>query len=189
MKLLEQTIMEKGIILPGNVLQVKNFLSEMVDPKLLEKMADEWYKLFSNVKVDKVVTIESSGIALALFVAKKFGCELVVVRKGDSLKNNAYSASVFSNTKDKDYTISVDKSFIKEDENILIIDDILANGSICDALISIIKYAKAKVSGIGFAIEKAFLDGGKRLRDNGYNVQSLAIIKKLDYNNKCIDFI
>lgn len=189
MKLLEDTIIEKGIILPGNVLKVNNFLTEMIDPVLLEKMADEWYTLFKNSKIDKVVTIESSGIAIALFVAKKFKCDLIVAKKAGSLNNNSYTASVFSNTRDKDFTISIDKSFIKEDENILIIDDILANGSACDALISIIKYAKANVAGIGFAIEKSFLDGGNKLRANGYNVQSLAIIKNLDYNTKCIDFI
>lgn len=188
MKLLENTIIEKGIILPGDVLKVNSFLNEKIDPILLEKMADEWYEIFKSVKVDKVATIESSGIALALLVALKFKCELVVAKKGETSNNNSYTASVFSNTRDKDFTVSVDKSFIKEDENVLIIDDILANGSGCEALISIIKYAKANVSGIGVAIEKESQGGGKKLRDLGYKVESLAIIEKMDYNNHRIIF-
>ena len=170
MKILEEAIVEKGIILSDDVFKVNTFLSEKIDPILLDKMADEWHRLFKDTKVDKVVTIESSGIAFGLLVALKFKCELVVAKKADSLNNNSYTASVFSNTRDKDFTISIDKSFIKEDENILIIDDILANGSACDALISIIKYAKANVAGIGFAIEKGFLDGGKKLREHGYSI-------------------
>lgn len=188
MKLLEDTIVEKGIFLPNNVLKVNNFLNEKIDPLLLEKMADEWYRLFKDCKVDKVATIESSGIALAVFVAAKFKCELVIAKKLDSMDNDSYTASVFSNTKDKDFTISIDKSFIKEDENILVIDDILAGGSACDAIISIIKYAKANVVGFGFAIEKGFLDGGAKLREHGYKVESLAIIEKMDYNNHRIIF-
>lgn len=188
MKLLEDAIIEKGTILPGDVLKVNAFLNEKVDTELVEKMADEWYKLFKDTKVDKVATIESSGIALALLVALKFKCELVVAKKGDSTNNDYFTASVFSNTKDKDFTISVQKGFIREDENILIIDDFLANGSACEALISIIKYAKANVVGIGVAIEKEFQDGGKKLRKHGYRVESLATIQKMEYNNHVIVF-
>ena len=189
MKLLEDAIREKGIILPGDVLKVNSFLNHKIDPVIVDAMADEWYRLFKDEHIDKIVTIESSGIALAFMTAIKFKCEVVVAKKEQSSTlKDSMTAQVFSYTKEKDFTISIEKGFIKEDENILIIDDFLANGSACEALISIIKYAKANVKGIGIAIEKLYQNGGNKIRNQGYRIESLAIIEKMDYNTKCIKF-
>ncbi len=189
MKLLEDEIRERGQILPGNVLKVNSFLNHKIDPILLDKMADEWYEKFKDEGINKVVTIESSGIAMAILVALKFKCELVFAKKGkSSTLGNVMTASVYSFTKSKDVLISIENGFIKEDENILIIDDFLANGSACNGLISIIKHAKANIKGIGIAVEKGFQEGGQSLRAQGYRVESLAIIKKMDYNTNTIVF-
>ncbi len=189
MKLLEDEIRERGEILPGNVLKVNSFLNHKIDPILLDKMADEWYEKFKNDDINKVVTIESSGIAMAILVALKFKCELVFAKKGkSSTLGNVMTASVYSYTKNKDVLISIENGFIREDENILIIDDFLANGSACNGLISIIKHANANIKGIGIAVEKGFQEGGKLLRSQGYKVESLAIIEKMDYNTNTIVF-
>lgn len=189
MKLLEEEIRKRCKILPGNVLKVNSFLNHKIDPILLDKMADEWYEKFKNDNITKIVTIEASGIAMAILVALKFKCELVFAKKGDVVTlGDVLTASVYSFTKKKDFTISIEKGFIKEDDNVLIIDDFLANGSACEALISIIKYAKANVKGIGIAIEKGFQDGGKKLRSQGYKVESLAIVKSMDSIEQTIEF-
>lgn len=189
MKLLEEEIRLRGQILPGNVLKVNSFLNHKIDPMLLEKMAEEWYQLFKNDNINKVVTIESSGIAMAILVALKFKCELVFAKKGkSSTLGNVLTASVYSYTKSKEVLISIERGYIKEDDNVLIIDDFLANGSAAEGLISIIQYAKANVKGIGIAIEKGFQDGGQKLRSQGYRVESLAIIDKMDYDTQTIEF-
>ncbi len=189
MKLLEEEIRSRGQILPGNVLKVNSFLNHKIDPMLLEKMAEEWYQLFKNDNINKVVTIESSGIAMAILVALKFKCELVFAKKGkSSTLGNVLTASVYSYTKSKEVLISIERGYIKEDDNVLIIDDFLANGSAAEGLISIIQYAKANVKGIGIAIEKGFQDGGQKLRSQGYRVESLAIIDKMDYDTQTIEF-
>jgi xanthine phosphoribosyltransferase len=189
MKLLEEEIRKRGQILPGNVLKVNSFLNHKIDPMLLEAMAEEWYQKFKNENITKVVTVESSGIAMAILVALKFKCELVFAKKGKaSTLGNVMTASIYSYTKSVDVLISIENGYIKEDDNVLIIDDFLANGSAVAGLISIIKYAKANVKGIGIAIEKGFQDGGKQLRKQGYRVESLAIIKEMDYNNNAIIF-
>lgn len=189
MRLLEEEIKNRGQILPGNVLKVNSFLNHKIDPMLLDKMAEEWYQKFKDCKINKIVTIESSGIAMAILVALKFKCELVFAKKGkSSTLGNVMTASVYSFTKSKDVLISIENGFIREDDNVLIIDDFLANGSACEGLISIIKYAKANVVGIGIAIEKGFQDGGQKLRSQGYKVESLAIIEKMDYNTNKIEF-
>ncbi len=190
MKLLEEEIRKRGQILPGNVLKVNSFLNHKIDPMLLEAMAEEWYQKFKNEDINKVVTIESSGIAMAILVALKFKCELVFAKKGkSSTLGNVMTASVYSFTKEKDVLISIENGYIREDDNVLIIDDFLANGSACNGLISIIKYAKANVKGIGIAIEKGFQDGGKLLRSQGYKVESLAIIKSMNADSGTIEFM
>lgn len=189
MKLLEEEIRKRGKILPGNVLKVNSFLNHKIDPVLLDKMADEWYEKFKNDNITKVVTIESSGIAMAILVALKFKCELVFAKKGkSSTLGNVMTASIYSYTKEKEVLISIENGYIKEDDNVLIIDDFLANGSAALGLISIIKYAKANLKGIGIAIEKGFQDGGKKLRADGYRIESLAIIKSMDYTTGTIEF-
>ncbi len=190
MKLLEEEIRKRGQILPGNVLKVNSFLNHKIDPMLLEAMAEGWYQKFKNEDINKVVTIESSGIAMAILVALKFKCELVFAKKGkSSTLGNVMTASVYSFTKEKDVLISIENGYIREDDNVLIIDDFLANGSACNGLISIIKYAKANVKGIGIAIEKGFQDGGKLLRSQGYKVESLAIIKSMNADSGTIEFM
>ena len=189
MKLLEEAIKSRGQILPGNVLKVNSFLNHKIDPMLLDQMAEEWYQKFKNEGINKVVTIESSGIAMAILVALKFKCELVFAKKGkSSTLGNVLTASVYSYTKSKDVLISIEKGYIKEDDNVLIIDDFLANDSAAEGLISIINYAKANVKGIGIAIEKGFQEGGQKLRSQGYRVESLAIIQKMDYDTQTIEF-
>lgn len=189
MKFLEDEIIKRGKILPGDVLKVNTFLNHQIDVELIDKLADEWYKHFKDANITKIVTIESSGIALAVLVAKKFNVNVVFAKKGNSSNMlHATTAQVYSYTKNKEFTISIEDGFIKPNDNILIVDDFLANGSACSGLISIIKASKAKIAGICIAIEKGFQEGGKKLREEGYFVDSLAIVESMDSYSKTITF-
>ncbi len=178
MNCLEKRILQDGIVKPGNVLKVDSFLNHQIDINLLDEMAKEFYERFKDKKIDKILTIESSGIAIAFAVAKYFNVPVVFAKKAKSVNidGEVYLAEVESFTHKTKNQVIVSKKFINEDENILVIDDFLANGCALQGLISIIKQAKGKVVGIGIAIEKGFQPGGKIIRNLGYNLQSLAIV-------------
>ncbi len=181
MELLENRIKNDGEVLPGNILKVSSFLNHQVDTKLLDQMAQEFKRLYSDVPVTKILTIESSGIAVAYPVAREFGVPLVFAKKHQSsnVNEDVYSTTVYSFTHGQNYNVVVSKKFIQPDDKILIVDDFLANGKALEGLISLIEQAEAKVQGICIAIEKNFQDGGKNIRNKGYRVESLAIVKKM----------
>ena len=190
MKELKEKILKEGVVCPKNIVKVDSFLNHQVDVSFLKKIGAEFYSRFKNDKVDKVLTIESSGIAIACFVAECFNCRLVFAKKGKSLNqsNDFYDAKVFSYTKMEEYDIRVSKEFIKEGDNILIIDDFLANGAALNGLVKIVNDAKANLVGCGVVIEKGFQQGGKELRDRGIHLESLVIIENADETKQTIEF-
>ncbi|MBN1967753.1 MAG: xanthine phosphoribosyltransferase [Candidatus Delongbacteria bacterium] len=181
MELLKKRILSDGRAVDEKILKVDSFINHQIDPKLMEAMGFEFFKLFSDLKIDKVLTIESSGIAPALFTALNFNVPLVFAKKElpGTLRENFYSEEVHSFTKNKTYNCIVSENFINKDENILIIDDFLAKGNASMALIKIVEKAGAKVSGIGIVIEKGFQEGKAILIEKGYRVKSLAVIEKM----------
>lgn len=181
MEIIEQEIQKRGKVLPGNVLKVNSFLNHQLDPYLLNIMAGEWTKLFKNDNITKIVTIEASGIALAILTGLKLNVPVVFAKKSNS-KNigDVYKSKIHSYTRDQDFDIQIEKQFIYKDDIVLIIDDFLANGSATLGMIDIINQAGAKLAGVGIAIEKGFQNGGEILRNKGVRVESLAIISSMD---------
>ena len=182
MELLKQRIMQEGFALPGNVLKVDSFLNHQIDPALSVAMGKEFAQRFADLKIDRILTIEASGIAVALTTALEFGVPLVFARKKKSvlMTEEAYSTDVFSYTKKETSHVSVLKKFMPKDERILIIDDFLANGDSALGMARIVEAAGSEVAGIGIVIEKSFQAGHKRITDAGYRLESLARIKSLD---------
>lgn len=190
MKELQEKILKEGKVCPNNIVKVDSFLNHQVDISFLKKIGKEFYERFKDDKVDKVLTIEASGIAIACFVADCFNCRVVFAKKGKSLNQSKdfYEAKVFSYTRGEEYDIRVSKEYIKETDNILLIDDFLANGAALNGLVKIVEDAKANLVGCGVVIEKGFQPGGKELRDKGIHLESLAIIEKADENKQTIEF-
>lgn len=185
MKLLQQTILDKGTVLPNGVLKVNTFLNHQVDTGLMIEIGKEFADRFADANINKVVTIESSGIAPSFFAAHTLGVPLIFARKKKSLtlKDNVYTSEVFSFTKQETSEITVAKAFLEENDRVLIIDDFLANGQAAQGLIDVVKQAGATVAGIGIVIEKSFQPGRQLLEDKGYRVESLARIQSLQSEN------
>ncbi|EOW9526576.1 xanthine phosphoribosyltransferase [Bacillus cytotoxicus] len=182
MKVLQEKILSEGKVLSGDVLKVDAFLNHQIDPVLMQEIGKEFAKRFQEENITKIVTIESSGIAPAVMAALELGVKVIFARKRKSLtlQDNMYVANVYSFTKQETNEISLSKKHIHEDDRVLIIDDFLANGQAALGLMSLVEQAGASVSGIGIVIEKAFQDGGKKLRERGVRVESLAEIASLE---------
>jgi len=182
MNFLEQRIIDDGIVKPGNVLKVDSFLNHQMDIALLDEIGREFKRRFADKKINKVLTIEASGIAIAYPVAREFGVPLVFAKKAKSIniEGDVYVAQVESFTHKKTNQVIVSKKFLNEDDHVLIIDDFLANGCALQGLISIAESAGATVEGLGIAIEKGFQIGGKVIRNLGYQLESLAIVDDMD---------
>ena len=183
MKLLEDKILTDGVVKPGNILKVDNFLNHQIDVAFLNEIGSEFARLFGNKKINKIMTIEASGIGIATIVAQHFdNVPVLFAKKAKSanIGDDLYTSVVKSYTYGKDYTITVSKKFLSTDDRVLILDDFMAMGSAMNGLIDIINQAGASIEGIGICIEKGFQPGGQSLRDRGYNVQSLAIIDNMD---------
>ena len=189
MQLLKDRILSEGYCLPGNILKVDSFINHQIDPELTMEMGREFVRRFSDTKIDKVLTIESSGIAIGMAVAAELGTKLVFARKNPSLlmQEDMYTCPITSYTKKESKLVYVLKKFLSEGENVLIIDDFMADGNAALGLANIVEQAGGKVVGIGIAIEKAFQRGAARVRDAGYRVESLARIKSLE--NEKITFV
>lgn len=187
---LEQRILKDGIVKEGNVLRVDSFLNHQLDVLLLEEMGKEFYKRFKSEKITKVLTVEASGIAIACFVAANFKVPVVFAKKSKSLNlgDDVYSAEVESFTHKTKNTVVITKKYISDKDNVLVIDDFLANGAALQGLISIINQAGASVAGIGIAIEKGFQPGGQFIRNLGYHLESLAIVESMEVEPKKINF-
>ncbi len=178
MKLLEDKILTDGVAIGTDILKVDMFLDHQMDVALLDEMGKEFARLFKESGATKVVTIESSGIAIAVFAAKYLGLPALFAKKSKhkNVGDDVYTSNSYSFTHGKEYTMIVSKKYLSPDDKILIIDDFMAGGNACNALIDIINQAGASVAGIGIAIEKGFQPGGKSLREKGYKVRSLAIV-------------
>ena len=182
MKVLEDQILKRGKVLPGNILKVGSFLNQNIDTKLLSEMADEIYNHYIDKKITKVLTVESSGIALAVMVASKFSVDMVFAKKTQTanVDGELLSAPCYSFTHKKQNTLIVPKDYLDSNDSVLIVDDFLANGEAVNALIKIVKSIDAKVSGIAISIEKGFQGGGDKLRSEGYDLLSLAVIDEMN---------
>jgi xanthine phosphoribosyltransferase len=190
MNVLEERILKDGNVKPGNVLKVDSFLNHQMDVGLFGWMADEWEKRFSGVRIDKILTIEASGIGIACIAAEHFGVPVVFAKKTKSinLDGDVYVAEVRSFTHNTTNQVIVAKKFLKKGEHILIIDDFLANGCALQGLASIVEESGAEVSGIGIAIEKGFQPGGEKIRGLGYRLESLAIVDSMDAETGSVVF-
>ena len=182
MKLLEERIRKDGNVKEGNVLKVDSFLNHQMDIELFNEMGKEFKRLFSEQKINKILTIEASGIGIACIVAQYFNVPVVFAKKSQSinLDGEMYSTKIRSFTHNREYDVIVSKKFLSKDDHILIIDDFLANGCAVLGLVSIIQSAGATVEGVGIAVEKGFQEGGKILREKGIRVESLAIVESMD---------
>ncbi len=181
MELLERRIREDGRVLPGGVLKVDSFLNHQMDPALFTDMAKEFYRLYSADGVNKILTIEASGIGLACITGQVFGCPVLFAKKGKArnMGEEFYTAKVESFTHAGVSTILVSKSYLTPADHVLIVDDFLANGAALGGLISLIEQAGATVVGAGIAIEKTFQPGGDLIRARGFRVESLARVKSM----------
>lgn len=182
MNFLEERILKDGVVKPGNVLKVDSFLNHQMDIRLMEQIGKEFYRRFCHLPITKVLTIEASGIAVAYPVAREFGVPMAYAKKTQSINidGELYVAEVDSFTKKVKSKVIVSKKFLNPDDKVLIIDDFLANGCAMQGLISIVEAADAQVLGLGVAVEKGFQDGGYRLRNLGYQLESLAIVESMD---------
>jgi xanthine phosphoribosyltransferase len=182
MKLLHDKIMQEGKVLSSSVLKVDSFLNHQIDPLLMKEIGHEFANRFADQVITKILTIESSGIAPSVMLGLEIGAPVVFARKRKSLtlSDNLYTSKVHSFTKNESNDISVSRNFLSEDDNILIVDDFLANGEAVKGLLDIAAQAGANVVGVGIVIEKGFQDGGKLLREQGVRVESLAIVDSLE---------
>lgn len=190
MNFLEERILRDGIVKEGNVLKVDSFLNHQMDISLFEQMGEEFKKRFAGKEINKIVTIEASGIGIACVVAKYFNVPVVFAKKSKSIniEGDMYVAEVESFTHKCKNQVIVSKKFLSPEDKVLIIDDFLANGCALQGLISIITEAGASVEGIGIAIEKGFQMGGKLIRNLGYQLESLAIVDSMNADTKKIVF-
>ncbi|BDR59475.1 xanthine phosphoribosyltransferase [Xylocopilactobacillus apicola] len=180
MKLLEDRIQKDGLILNDDILKVDSFLNHQVDPALMMEIGKEFARIFADTNADRILTVESSGIAPAVMAGYVMDLPVVFARKHKSLTlpDNVYTADVFSFTKQVKNKIIIDKRFLHPDENILIIDDFLANGQAVYGLLDITKAAGANIQGVGIVIEKTFQRGRKLLDENNIRVEALARISE-----------
>ena len=181
MKLFEDRILKDGHIGADNVLKVDSFLNHQIDVSFVCELGKEFYRLFKDENITKILTIEASGIGIACLAAQYFGVPVVFAKKTKTINiySDTYNATVHSYTHKKDYDIVVSKEFLSKEDNVLIIDDFLAKGSALTALLMLIEKAGAKTAGAGIVIEKAYQGGGNLVRDMGIRVESLAKIKSI----------
>ncbi len=182
MKLLEERIRRDGIVRPGNVLKVDSFINHQMDIALFEEMAKEWKRRFAGKPVNKILTIEASGIGIAAIAAREFQVPVVFAKKSQSINLDAdnYVTKIHSFTHGREYEVIVSKKFLGSDDHVLILDDFLANGCALLGLLEITQMAGATVEGIGIAVEKGFQEGGRLIREQGIQLESLAIVESMD---------
>ena len=186
----EERMLADGVVKEGNILKVDSFLNHQMDVKLFDEMAIEYQKRFEGKEINKILTIEASGIGIASVVALRFGVPVVFAKKTQSvnLDGEMYTAEVESFTHKNINNVIVSKKFIGPEDKVLIIDDFLANGCALMGLIQIVSQAGATVAGIGIAIEKGFQPGGQIIRNLGYQLESLAIVESMDAKTGTVVF-
>ena len=190
MNVLEERIIKDGIVKEGNVLKVDSFLNHQMDIQLFDEMGKEWKRRFEGKEINKILTIEASGIGIAVAVARHFNAPVVFAKKSKSINidGDMYVAEVESFTHKTKNQVIVSKKFLGPDDHVLIIDDFLANGCALQGLINIANDAGATVEGIGIAIEKGFQVGGQVIRNLGFQLESLAIVDGMDAATGTITF-
>ncbi|QPK93785.1 xanthine phosphoribosyltransferase [Actinomyces sp. zg-332] len=189
MELLKEYIRKQGIVEKDNILKVDSFLNHQIDINLLNKIGEEFKKRFTSETITKILTIESSGIAIASITAQYFNVPVVFAKKSTSktLNTDVYVTKVHSYTHNKDYEVLVSKKYISSNDNVLIIDDFLANGKALLGLIDICRQANANIAGSGIVIEKSFQKGANLIRETGIKLESLAKLSKITTNG--IEFV
>jgi xanthine phosphoribosyltransferase len=182
MNFLQEKVLAEGIVKPGNVLKVDSFLNHQLDIRLLDAIGQEFARRFADAGINKVLTIETSGIAIACAVARALDVNMVYAKKGESINIDGpvYRAEIVDNAGKKINQVMVSKKFLCKGDRVLIVDDFLANGYALQGLISLVEDAEATVEGCGIVIEKSFLEGGERIRNLGYRLESLAIIESME---------
>lgn len=182
MQLLEERIRRDGVIKPGNVLKVDGFLNHQMDVELFNEMGKELRRLFPSEKINKILTIEASGIGIACIAAQYFQVPVVFAKKSQSinLDGEQYTTRIESFTHKRVYDVIVSKKYLGKDDHVLIIDDFLANGCAVAGLIELVQSAGAQIEGVGIAVEKGFQKGGQLLRSKGLRVESLAIVESMN---------
>ena len=191
MKILEDRIRQDGVLKPGNVLKVDNFLNHQMDIALFDEMGKEWARRFADKPINKILTIEASGIGIAAIVSRHFGnVPVVFAKKAKSinLEGDVYKTKIESFTHKKVYDVIVSKKYIGPEDHVLIIDDFLANGCALQGLIELVQEANATIEGIGIAIEKGFQQGGEIILSKGIQLESLAIVDGIDDASGTIKF-
>ena len=190
MKLLKDRILKDGVVKPGNILKVDSFLNHQMDIALFDQIGKEFKHRFAKEKINKIVTIEASGIGIACIVARHFNVPVVFAKKSKSIniEGEMYVAEVESFTHKCKNQVIVSKKFLNPEDHVLIIDDFLANGCALQGLISIVNEAGASVEGIGIVIEKGFQSGGQIIRNLGYHLESLAIVDAMDASTGKVTF-
>lgn len=185
MKKLEERILRDGVVKPGGILKVDNFLNHQIDPQLCYEMAEEIQRLFRDEEITKILTIEASGISIATMTGYVMGVPVVFAKKAMSanISDNVYSSEVFSFTKKVSKNVVVSREYLKPGEKILIIDDFLAMGAALEGLCNIISQAGAEAVGAAIVIEKAFQPGGDKLRAKGLRIESLARVASMSDNS------
>lgn len=182
MRLLEERILKDGVVMEGDVLKVDSFLNHQMDVSLFQAMAEEWHRLYSDCGINKILTIEASGIGIACIAAQVFRCPVVFAKKTKTrnIAGDVYRTQVRSYTHDTVYDVIVSKRFLGPDDRLLLIDDFLANGAALSGLLDLAAMAGAEVIGAGIAIEKAYQPGGELIRGRGVRVESLARIRSMN---------
>lgn len=190
MELLEKKILEDGVIKNGNVLKVDSFLNHQIDVPFIAELGKEFKRLFADRPINKILTIEASGIGIASIAAMYFNVPVVFAKKssGSNMDRDVYFTKIYSFTHNKDNDVIVAKQYLNKNDHVLIIDDFLANGCALEGLMDIVRQSGGTVEGIGIAIEKGFQGGGDKLRAAGVNLRSLAIIDKMDSATGTIQF-
>lgn len=190
MELLKKKILNEGEIYEGNVLKVDCFLNHQIDVSFMREVGKEFYRLFKDEGVNKILTIEASGIAIASMVAQEFGSPLLFAKKTKTknIAGDVYTTAVESFTHGTTYTIMVSKRFLNEGDKVLIVDDFLAIGNALNGLIELVKESGAELAGCGVVIEKGYQGGGDKLREQGIKVESLAIVESMNHETGEIVF-
>ena len=188
MKLLEDRIKKDGIVKEGNVLKVDSFLNHQMDISLFNEIGKEFRRLFPDKEINKILTIEASGIGIACITAQYFGCPVVFAKKAQSVNidGEVYSTTIESFTHKRSYNVIVSRKFLSPEDNVLIIDDFLANGCALLGLIDIVKESGASIAGAGIVVEKGFQKGGELVRSKGIRVESLAVVDSMSVDGGCV---
>lgn len=190
MNFLEKKILSDGIVKRGDILKVDNFLNHQLDIAIIRQIAHELKRRFEGEQVDKVITIESSGIAIATLLGDLYGVPVVFAKKSETANStdNKYVSQAYSFTHKRMNQIFISRPYLKAGERVLIVDDFMADGQAASALIDIVRQAGATVVGIGIAIEKGQQQGGRKLRAEGYHLESVAIVESMDPDSQSVIF-